>query len=60
MIQANTVFPEDWNKIILPLEIEEAVALFKFLEHQHISYEEPELLEVVRKISRFVAMHTAQ
>ena len=31
---------------------EEIKALNKFLQHQYISYEDLELLEVVRKISR--------
>ncbi len=32
----------------------EALALWKYLEHEHIPYEDLTLLEAVRKLSRFI------
>ena len=36
----------------LNLDEREIIALSEYLNHQYISYEKPELLEVVRKIGR--------
>lgn len=60
MIQSNTISPDDWNKIELGLNVREVRVLYKYLEHEHIPYENYELLEVVRKISRFAALYEKQ
>lgn len=39
---------------ILQFSLSEAMALWKFLSHEYISYEDTELLDAVRKLSRFV------
>lgn len=38
----------------LTFTVKQALALWKFLQHEHIPYEEDELLAAVRKLSRFV------
>lgn len=39
---------------ILQFSVDEARALWRFLSHEYISYEDTELLDAVRKLSRFV------
>jgi hypothetical protein len=41
-------------EIGLEFSLSEAQALWRFLSHEYISYEDTELLDAVRKLSRFV------